>query len=54
MNLFDDNWLIFQQFLFAAGSHNIEHLKDPNVDANENIRIQINRMDIFNAKIVTL
>ncbi|XP_055301361.1 uncharacterized protein LOC129567971 isoform X3 [Sitodiplosis mosellana] len=39
--------------IMAGGKH-IEHLSDPTSDENDTIRIQINRMDIFDAKILTL
>lgn len=40
--------------LFSAGHNQIEHLKDPTASDDKDIHIQINRMDIFNAKTLTL
>lgn len=40
--------------LFTAGHSHIEHLRDPTASDDKDIHIQINRMDIFNAKTLTL
>lgn len=39
---------------FSAGRNHVEHLRDSTATKDENIRIQINRMDIFYAKMLTL
>lgn len=39
---------------FTAGHNHIEHLRDSTANDDKDIHIQINRMDIFNAKILTL
>lgn len=46
-------YTIFCCCLFSAGRSHIEHLRDPTASDDKDIHIQINRMDIFNAKILT-
>lgn len=42
-------------FFFSAGKAHIEHLHDKATGSDDDsLRIQINRMDIYDAKIVTL
>lgn len=46
--------LNFSEYFFSAGKNHIEHLTDTTPDENESVRLQINRMDIYDAKILTL